>query len=103
MASVADADCDSAVQRAAKAFARLRLLVGDKLTDLVARKPWIVPEMAAMETKRCGHVVPDGPTARAMVGTSLEHMYCKDEPTCAVLKCLTSPHCVCQWLCRSSS
>lgn len=57
-----------AAQRAAKAFAKLRLLVGDQVTDLVARKPWIVREMAAMETRRCGHVLPDGPTARAMVG-----------------------------------
>ena len=59
------------MQRAAKAFARLRLLVGDKLTDLVARKPWIVPKMAAMEAGRAGHVVPDGPTARAMVGATM--------------------------------
>ena len=47
------------MQRAAKAFARLRLLVGDKLTDLVARKPWIVPKMAAMEA------------GRAMVGATM--------------------------------
>ena len=44
--------------------------MGDQVTDLVARKPWIVREMAAMETRRCGHVVPDGPTARAMVGNT---------------------------------
>ena len=50
--------------------------MGDKLTDLVARKPWIVPEMAAMETKRCGHVVPHGPTARAMVGATCASPVC---------------------------
>ena len=57
------------MQRAAKAFARLRLLVGDEVTDLVVRKPWMVPEMAHMETKRAGRIVPDGPTARAYVSS----------------------------------
>ena len=57
------------MQRAAKAFARLRLLVGDEVTDLVVCKPWIMPDMAHMETKRAGRIVPDGPTARAYVSS----------------------------------
>ena len=57
------------MQRAAKAFARLRLLVGDEMTDLVVRKPRMVPEMANMEIKRAGRIVADGPTARAYVSS----------------------------------
>ena len=67
-----------AVQRAAKYLARLRLLVGDELTDLVARKPWLVPHMAQLETQCAGRVVPDGPTARAAVSPSCLH--CLEPP-----------------------
>ena len=59
------------MQKAAKAFAKLRLLAGDELTELVARNPSIVRHMASTETKRCGHIMPDGPTARAMVSSIL--------------------------------
>ncbi len=55
------------VQRAARAFERLRLLAGDELTDLVARKPKIVRELARAETRLAGRVLPDGLTARAHV------------------------------------
>lgn len=58
------------MQRAARDFARLRALVGDEMTDLIVRKPWVVPRMAALETKRAGRVLPDGPTARAYVSAS---------------------------------
>ena len=56
------------VQRAARAFERLRLLAGDELTDLIARKPKIVRELARAETRLAGWVLPDGLTARAHVG-----------------------------------
>ena len=55
------------VQRAARALERLRLLAGDELTDLIARKPRIVRELARAETRLAGWVLPDGPTARAYV------------------------------------
>ena len=70
--------CLMAMQRAAKYLARLRLMVGDELTDLVARKPWIVPHLAQLETQRAGRVVPDGPTARAAVSHSC--LPCLDSP-----------------------
>lgn len=66
------------VQRAARAFERLRLLAGDEVTDLIARKPRIVRELARMETRLAGRVLPDGLTARAYV--------C---PPCFIIPCST--------------
>lgn len=72
-----------AMQRAAKYLARLRLLVGDELTDVVVRKPWIVPHLAQLETQRAGRIVPNGPTARAAVSHSC--LPCLESPLAEAL------------------
>ena len=57
--------------------------MGDELTDVVVRKPWIVPHLAQLETQRAGRIVPNGPTARAAVSHSC--LPCLESPLAEAL------------------